>query len=108
MPALVENGPGIDEPLMMIDLTGENPALYFYYYDGLAVTPILFGRLSCELIRNVSTEETMSIVDRVVHFYKENGEKKHRCLGALIDQMQMGFDEFKATILGKTTDGASK
>ena len=28
-------GPGIDEPVCMIDLTGANPVLYFYYYDGL-------------------------------------------------------------------------
>jgi NAD(P)H-nitrite reductase large subunit len=59
-------------------------------------------RLSRELIRDVSTEEAMSIVDKIIHFYKENGEKKHRRLGALIDEMD--FDEFKKAILGESTD----
>jgi RHS repeat-associated protein len=28
-------GPGIDEPVAMFVLTGDNPGVYFYYYDGL-------------------------------------------------------------------------
>jgi NAD(P)H-nitrite reductase large subunit len=55
-------------------------------------------RLSRELIRDISTEQALSIVDKIIHFYGEKGEKKHRRLGALIDEM--GFDEFKKAILG--------
>lgn len=28
-------GPGLDEPICFLDLTGQSPAVYFYYYDGL-------------------------------------------------------------------------
>lgn len=57
-------------------------------------------RLSQELIRDVSTEEAISIVDKIIFFYKENGQKKHRRLGALIEEM--GFDAFKQAILGES------
>ena len=56
-------------------------------------------RLAKELVRNVSTEEALSLVDKVIKFYKENGEKKHRRIGALIDEM--GFEAFQAAILGE-------
>lgn len=61
-------------------------------------------RLSCELVRDVSTEEAMCIVDKIIRLYKENGEKKHRRLGALIDEM--GFDVFKKAILDESTEEA--
>lgn len=57
-------------------------------------------RLAQELIRNVSTEQALAIVDRVVQYYKQHGQKEHRRLGALIDQI--GFETFKAEILGPT------
>jgi len=55
-------------------------------------------RLAQELIRDVSTEQALVILDKVVRYYKTNAQKKHRRLGTLIDEM--GFDEFKAAILG--------
>ncbi|MBL7215352.1 MAG: hypothetical protein ISS71_06715 [Phycisphaerae bacterium] len=54
--------------------------------------------LAQELVRDVSTEEALAIVDKVIKFYKDKGEKKHRRLGALIDET--GFEEFKKAILG--------
>ena len=56
------------------------------------------ARLARELIRDVSTEEALAIVDKVIKFYKDKGEKKHRRLGALIEEM--GFEVFKKNILG--------
>jgi NAD(P)H-nitrite reductase large subunit len=55
------------------------------------------ARLAHELTRNVSTEEALVIIDKVIKFYRDNGEKKHRRLGALIEEM--GFEKFKKAIL---------
>lgn len=62
------------------------------------------ARLSRELIRDVSTEEALSLVDKIINFYKGKGEKKHRRLGALIEEI--GFDEFKKAILGDSNDSS--
>jgi NAD(P)H-nitrite reductase large subunit len=56
-------------------------------------------RLAQELIRDVAIEEALAIVDKIVKFYQEKGEKKHRRLGALIDEV--GFETFKKAILGQ-------
>jgi len=56
-------------------------------------------RLAQELVRDLSIEEALTIVDKIVKFYKDNGEKKHRRLGLLIDEM--GFEAFKQAILGQ-------
>lgn len=61
-------------------------------------------RLAKELVRNVSTEQAMVLVDKVIKFYKEKGEKKHRRIGALIDEM--GFEEFKKAIVGESSEQA--
>lgn len=55
------------------------------------------SRLAQELTRNVSTEEALAILNKVIKFYKEKGEKKHRRLGALIDEI--GFEAFQKAIL---------
>ncbi len=55
------------------------------------------SRLAQELTRDVTTEEALAIINKVIKFYGEKGQKKHRRLGALIDEM--GFDEFKKAIL---------
>jgi NAD(P)H-nitrite reductase large subunit len=55
-------------------------------------------RLAQELVRDVSIEQALEIVDKVITFYQEKGEKKHRRLGALIDEV--GFETFKKAILG--------
>ena len=58
------------------------------------------ARLARELARNVSTEEALAIINKVIKFFKDKGQKKHRRLGALIEEM--GFEEFKKAILGET------
>ena len=55
------------------------------------------SRLAQELTRDVATEEALAIINKVIKFYGEKGQKKHRRLGTLIDEM--GFDEFKKAIL---------
>ncbi len=55
------------------------------------------SRLAQELTRNATTEEALAIINKIIKFYKEKGEKKHRRLGALIDEM--GFEEFQKAIL---------
>ena len=54
-------------------------------------------RLAVELTRDVSIEEALAIIDKVIKFYKNKGEKKHRRLGILIEKM--GFEEFQKAIL---------
>lgn len=56
-------------------------------------------RLAQELTRDAAIEEALAIVDKIVKFYQEKGEKKHRRLGALIDEV--GFETFKKAILGQ-------
>ena len=54
-------------------------------------------RLSRELARDLTTEQAIELIERIIQFYKSNG-KKHQRLGALIEKT--GFDEFKTAILG--------
>lgn len=56
-------------------------------------------RLARELTRDVSTDQALAIINKVIKFYKDKGEKKHRRLGALIEET--GFEEFKKAILGE-------
>ncbi len=60
------------------------------------------SRLAQELIRDVSTEEALSLVDKVIKFYQTHGRKKHRRLGSLIDEI--GFEEFKKAIVGDRSE----
>jgi NAD(P)H-nitrite reductase large subunit len=53
-------------------------------------------RLAFELMNNISDEETLSAIDRIIKFYKENGKKNQR-IGGMIEDM--GLEEFKAKIL---------
>lgn len=55
-------------------------------------------RLAQELVRDLSTEQAMTILDKVVQYYKTHADKKHRRLGMLIDEI--GFEAFKTAILG--------
>lgn len=55
-------------------------------------------RLAQELTRNVSTEQALVILDKVVQYYKTHADKRHRRLGMLIDEV--GFEAFKTAILG--------
>lgn len=52
-------------------------------------------RLALELMNNISDEEALSAIDRIIKFYKENGKKNQR-IGGLIDEM--GLEEFKNRI----------
>lgn len=53
-------------------------------------------RLSQELTRDLSDEDAMALIDKIITVYKEKGTPKQR-IGAYIDNM--GFDEFKKLIL---------
>jgi len=52
-------------------------------------------RLAFELMNNISDEEALSAIDRIITFYKENGKKNQR-IGGMIEDM--GLDEFKKVI----------
>ncbi len=55
-------------------------------------------RLSREIAKDLSDAEAMEMIDRVIHYYKENTKPRRR-IGALIDEM--GFEEFKKDLLGE-------
>jgi NAD(P)H-nitrite reductase large subunit len=54
-------------------------------------------RLAQELAKDVSTEEALAIVDKVIQYYKTHADKKHRRIGVMVDEM--GLDEFKKAVL---------
>ncbi|MBN2511627.1 MAG: NAD(P)/FAD-dependent oxidoreductase [Sedimentisphaerales bacterium] len=54
-------------------------------------------RLAQELAKDVSTEEALVIVDKVIQYYKAHADKKHRRVGVMVDEM--GLDEFKKAVL---------
>lgn len=54
-------------------------------------------RLSQELARDLTEEQAIPLVDKVIAYYKANAGT-HRRLGAVIDRI--GFEEFKKAILG--------
>lgn len=54
-------------------------------------------RLSKELARDITVEEAIELVEKIIEYYKDNA-KPHQRLGSMIEKM--GFDEFKAAILG--------
>lgn len=54
-------------------------------------------RLSQELTRDLTTEQVLELIDKIIEFYKSNG-KPHQRLGAMIEKT--GLNEFKAAILG--------
>jgi len=55
-------------------------------------------RISQLLTRDLSTEDAMVLVDKIIEFYKANARERQR-LGAMIEKM--GFEAFKAAILGE-------
>jgi len=54
-------------------------------------------RLSLELVKDLSTEQAIELVDKIILYYKANA-KPHQRLGAMIDKM--GFEAFKTAVLG--------
>lgn len=55
-------------------------------------------RLSQELTRDLSTEQALGLIDKIIEFYKSNGKGRQR-LGAMIEAM--GLEEFKAVVVGE-------
>jgi len=54
-------------------------------------------RLSKELVKDITAEEAIELIDRIIQYYKANA-KPHQRLGAMIEKM--GFGEFKSAVLG--------
>ena len=55
-------------------------------------------RLSQELVRDISEEQALELIDKVIEYYKANA-RPHQRLGAMIEKM--GFEEFKSAVLGE-------
>jgi len=55
-------------------------------------------RLSLELTKDLTIEQALELIDKIIEYYKANA-KPHQRIGAMIDKM--GFDRFKAAILGE-------
>ncbi len=55
-------------------------------------------RLAQEVARDLSTEQALDIIDKIVEFYKSNG-KKHQRLGAMMEKMSI--EEFKAAAVSE-------
>ena len=54
-------------------------------------------RLAKELAKNLPEEEALSLLEKIIEYYKANASKNQR-LGSMIDST--GFDEFKSAVLG--------
>jgi NAD(P)H-nitrite reductase large subunit len=54
-------------------------------------------RLSQELVKDITTEKAVELVGRIIEYYKASATP-HQRLGSMIEKM--GFDQFKAVILG--------
>jgi len=55
-------------------------------------------RLSKELVKNISTEEAIELVEKIIEYYKANA-RPHQRLGAMIEKMD--FDQFKSAVVGE-------
>ena len=56
------------------------------------------ARLSRELAKNLSTEQALKLIDKIIEHYKANA-KPHQRLGSMIEKM--GFEEFKSAVSGE-------
>jgi NAD(P)H-nitrite reductase large subunit len=54
-------------------------------------------RLSVEIAKDLSTEDALALVDKIIEYFKANSKGRQR-LGAMLEKT--GFDEFKAAVLG--------
>ncbi len=59
------------------------------------------ARLSIELAKGLTTEQAIELTDTILQYYKANA-RPHQRIGAMIEKM--GFEEFKAAILGGQKD----
>ena len=55
-------------------------------------------RLSQELAAELTEEQALELIDKVIEYYKANA-KPHQRLGSMIEKM--GFAEFKSAVLGE-------
>ena len=55
-------------------------------------------RLSRELVRDLSEEQALELIDKIIEYYKAGAKPRQR-LGALIEKM--GFEQFKSAVLGE-------
>ena len=55
-------------------------------------------RLAQEVARDLSTEQALETIDKIVEFYKSNGKKRQR-LGAMMEKMSI--EEFKAAVISE-------
>jgi NAD(P)H-nitrite reductase large subunit len=53
-------------------------------------------RLSQEVARDLSTEQALALIDKIIAYYNANASPKQR-LGSMIDKI--GFDTVKAAVL---------
>jgi len=53
-------------------------------------------RLARELAKDLSQQQALELIDRIIEYYKANA-KPHQRLGSMIDKV--GFEEFKAVAL---------
>lgn len=56
------------------------------------------ARLARELAKNLSTEQALKLIDKIIEYYKANA-KPHQRLGSMIEKM--GFEEFKSAVSGE-------
>ena len=54
-------------------------------------------RLSQELAKDLTTEEALELVDKIIEYYKANAKPRQR-LGAMLEKVD--FEEFKKAVLG--------
>ncbi len=53
-------------------------------------------RLSQELAKELSTDQALELIDKIIKYYKANA-RPHQRLGAMLEKM--GFEEFKSAII---------
>ena len=54
-------------------------------------------RLSVEIAKDLTTEDALALIDKIIDYFKANSNGRQR-LGAMLEKT--GFDEFKAAVLG--------
>ena len=53
-------------------------------------------RLSVEIAKDLTTEDALALIDKIIDYFKANSNGRQR-LGAMLEKT--GFDEFKAAVL---------
>jgi len=56
------------------------------------------ARLSRELTKDLTTEQALELIDKIIEYYKANA-RPHQRLGAMIEKM--GFENFKSAVMGE-------